>query len=154
MNLNTWKCFLISIIIIFYHKDYSSGRSIGRTITQDLINRDIIVRIYLSKDTVPLVSSEESQVIYGRFVDKDGNPLQGMSFKLKDTEYQQTSGTDGSFTFVNVAEGTVNFVIVDVESGKPIVAKVLYGDKVFASDKINLVISPSKKVYRVYFLGR
>lgn len=135
-----------------YHPDYNSGKSVGTTIHQDLIDKDVKVTAYLLKDMQPVVAIGDSYNICGTIKDANKNPVKDAVIKITGTDLSQKTDETGYFLFHNLPEGTVNFEILNSQDDVAVDAKALYNDKKYNSRSINLKLTPDRKLYRVDFI--
>lgn len=134
-----------------YADGYTEGMAIGTSIQQDLVDQDITIKIYLSKDISPLVTYDKANAVFGTLTDSDKKPIVGATIKIDGINYSATTNENGyfSFTGVKLDEKTVSVTIISAENGEELSGTAIVNGKKCSLDKIPMNLTGENGIYRL-----
>lgn len=134
-----------------YAEGYKDGLAMGAYIQQDLIDKDITIKIYMSKDMSPLVAYAKDNAVFGTLTDKGGSPVQGAEIRINGTDFSTHADENGDFSFTGLKlDGkSVGLTVIDPENGEVISGVAELRGKKYALDKIPMDMTGENGVYRL-----
>ncbi len=132
---------------------YESGRTIGSVISQNLVEQDVVHRVYVSKDSPPVSAKDKSNVLTGTLVNEKDQPISGASIQIRDTTLKTTTDALGRFTFPTLTNESVKLVIIDPENGKDMLAKAIYKGEEYPIDQIPIDLAGENEWHELSLVG-
>ncbi len=136
-----------------YADGYMQGEAVGSVIRQDLINKDVTMIIYLSKDYVPLVTVENTNTIFGTLKDKNNKPISSATISIEDTDLKSVSNENGFFNFTKLKNEKIKLNIINPENGEVLKAKAIYKGVEYPLDNIPITLSENNQVFEIALIG-
>lgn len=134
-----------------YADGYKEGKAIGASIRQDLVDKDITIKVYLSKDMSPVIVYDKSNAIFGTLFDSEKNPIADAEIQIQGTDYKATTDEEGNFSFskLELDGETVHLTIIDPENGDEMPASAIVDGKKYELNSIPVDLSREDGVYRL-----
>jgi hypothetical protein len=134
-----------------YADGYKDGKAIGAAISQDHVDKDVIFKIYLSKDVSPMVARDGANALFGTLFGPDKKPISDAEIRIKDTEYKAVTNADGYFSFTNLKlEGkTAALTVINPENGEPLPVTIVFEGKKYDTDTIPVDLSGENGVFKM-----
>lgn len=134
-----------------YADGYKEGLAIGSSIRQDFVDKDLTVKVYLSKDVSPLVAYDKTNAIFGSLTDLQDNPIVGATVKIQDTDYKAVTNKDGYFSLMNLKlkDKSIKLTIVNPENGEDLPAAAMIDGKKYALDNIPIDLTGENGIYQL-----
>ncbi len=134
-----------------YADGYKEGLSIGSYIHQDHVDKDVAIKVYLSKDVSPFVAYDKTNALFGALVDTDSNPIAGATIKIQNTDYKAVTNKDGYFGLTNLklSDKEIKLTIISPENGEEIAAAAIIDGKKYALDNIPVDLTGEDGIYQI-----
>ena len=132
---------------------YMEGVAIGAGIRQDFVDRDIVSRIYISKNNVPVVVPDKSNAITGILKDSKDKPVGGATIQILNTEFKAVTNAEGNFSFTKLKDEAVKLAITNPENGEPMTAKAIYKGKEYPLDNIPIKFTGENQVFQITLIS-
>lgn len=134
-----------------YADGYKEGLSIGSYIHQDHVDKDLTIKVYLSKDVSPFVAYDKTNAIFGSLMDAQNNPIVGATIKILGTDFKAVTNKDGYFGLTNLKadEKSVKLTIVNPENGEDLPATAVIDGKKYALDDMPINLTGENGIYQV-----
>lgn len=115
---------------------YKEGRSIGASIRQDFINKEVVATVYISKSMAPVTVNSGNNAVYGQLKDDKGAPVAQATIHILDTEMNAVTNAEGEFSFTAIKNEPIKLEIISPENGNLIEGYAVYQGKEYALDAI------------------
>ena len=132
-----------------YVDGYKEGLAIGSLIRQDLINKDIVMNIYLSKDVAPVVNPKDTNAVFGTLKNEKNEPIPNATITIVGTDIKTKTDSEGQFSFTKLIKENFKVSIINPENGKELEAKAIYNESEYDLNNIPINLTNEGKAFQI-----